>query len=344
MTTHKLTAIEHSPYLQEAYTSPWNYGFTSLTRWFSARYQASDAIGKTKRPHQDKIRFGQHPTLAFSPREIANIRLQDGKLKIEHYGLGLWGANGPLPLHYSEIAMHRKEMVHDQTLTNFVDIFHHRSISLFYRAWAINQSTAGIDNPNDERFSRYIAWLSGEELDEIDTLSIPRHARLSASATSISQSKSPDALTKTLSHYFGVPFEINEYHFHWIAMEKGDQTRLGIINPDNPYANQLGMGAMLGAHIPDCQHAFLLRVGPLSLNKYLHFLPNGKYFKQIKDWVRTFVGFEYTWFMQLTIDPDQVQPMQLGGQQRLGWDAWMGHAPVNHNVVTGMTLEPETYP
>lgn len=340
--SHVLPAITNS-YLQDAVESPWHYGFISLLRWFEARYQIQHPIGQTLRPIQDAFRLGQHPSMSFSPREIASVQVQNGRIKIELLGLGLWGANGPLPLHFSEIAMHRKEMVHDHTLTNFVDIFHHRSFSLFYRAWAINQSTAGLDRRGDERFSRYIAWLTGNEYSELKEFSLSEHARLSASANSIAQSKHPSAITQTLTHFFKAPFAIEEYYFQWMRVDPIDMTRLGQSNSLQEGSNRLGVGAMLGGYVPDCQHSFLLNIGPLKLPQYRQFLPHGSSFKPLIEWIRHFVGLEYSWHMRLGVDAKQVQPIRLGGYQQLGWDTWLGHAPVENDVIWGATISPDHY-
>ena len=338
-----LSSAINADYVQMAVERPWDYGFMSLVRWFDARYQTQYRIGQTLRPSQDAIRLGQHPSVSFSPRELACVQIQNGRIKIEHLGLGLWGANGPLPLHFSEIAMHRKEMVHDHTLTNFVDIFHHRSFSLFYRAWLINQSTAGLDRKDDERFSRYIAWLTGNEYSELVYQALPAHAKLSASVHSVAQSKSTAAITQTLSQYFKTTFVIEEYYFQWMRIDQRDATRLGQNIASHEDSNRLGIGAMLGAHIPDCQHNFLLVVGPLSLAQYKQFLPRGSSFVRLVEWVRHFVGFEYSWHMRLTIDAKQVQPMRLGPYQKLGRDTWIGQAKVSNGAVVGATVEPEQY-
>ena len=44
----------------------------------------------------------------------------------------------------------------DPTPERFFDIFHHRLLTLFYRAWAQGQPTAQHDRPHDDR---YAAWL-----------------------------------------------------------------------------------------------------------------------------------------------------------------------------------------
>ena len=75
--------------------------------------------------------------------------------------LGLFGPNGPMPVHITEYARERQLNAHDPTLVGFLDLFHHRILSLFYRAWAVNQKAADLDRPKDARFPdlyRHILW------------------------------------------------------------------------------------------------------------------------------------------------------------------------------------------
>ena len=74
---------------------------------------------------------------------------------------GLFGPNGPLPLHLSEYAKDRERLYHDSTFRAFADIFHHRMMSLFYRAWADAQPTVAMDRPDEDRFARYAGAVFG---------------------------------------------------------------------------------------------------------------------------------------------------------------------------------------
>ena len=60
---------------------------------------------------------------------------------------GLLGPNGPLPLHLTEYARERLRHAGDPTLSRFLDIFHHRFLALFYRAWAQAQPHVNRDRP-----------------------------------------------------------------------------------------------------------------------------------------------------------------------------------------------------
>ncbi|GHT95792.1 hypothetical protein AGMMS49545_19340 [Betaproteobacteria bacterium] len=329
---------ENRTYLSKAAESPWRFSFAALMRYLSARYPDIPEVGHALLPRQEFFRLGQRPSLVFAPREISDIDLHPETPRIRLFSLGMMGPNGPLPIHFTEIAKDRQENRKDQTLIDFLDIFHHRYLTLFYRAWAQSQSAAGLDRPREEHFSRYIAWLGGDELEETRNSPLPSHARLAASSHLIREARNPDGIAATLSHYLGVQVEVQEFVHHWIAIAAEERNQLG--KPS--LSSILGTGMIIGEMVPDQQHSFCLLIGPLDLSEYLWFLPNGKDLRVLIEWVRAFIGFEYEWTIQLNIRTESAPVTQLGATQRLGWTTWLGKER-KKNVVTGMVFEPEYY-
>lgn len=317
---------------------PWNSGFLSLMRAIAGRDRGRPAPGAAQLPSQELYRIGQHPVMAFPPREVASLDTRDGRLDVRLFGLGIWGPQGPLPLHVTELAYHRAVALQDHTLSDFADLFHHRALSLFYRAWAASQSTASLDRPDEERFSFYVASLMGTDEAEARRSCLPSHARHAASAHLVRESRNPAGMAATLSHYFGVPIAVEEYVPHWIRIEESEYCRLG--SPG--VSSFMGEAAMLGEQIADRQHKFRLVIGPLELERYLRLTPHGPDLPTLVEWVRAFVGYEYDWEIQLLVKPDDVPTPRADASQRLGYSLWLGQCDPGQPVV-GMTFEPETY-
>jgi len=76
------------------------------------------------------------------------------------YFSGLFGPNGPLPLHLTQLALDRQRQG-DFTLTNFANIFHHRFLCFFYRAWSCTRVAPDLDRPGHQRFATFIASFFG---------------------------------------------------------------------------------------------------------------------------------------------------------------------------------------
>ena len=317
---------------------PWKSSFLCLLRALSARDPNGPLPGMAQLPSQEPYRIGQLATMAFAPREIASLSLRDGCLDVRLFGLGLWGPQGPLPLHMTEVAYHRAEALQDHTLMNFVDLFHHRALSQFYRAWAASQAAASLDRPDDEGFSFYIASLMGTDDAEARRSCLPPHARYAASAHLVREARNPSGLAATLSHYFGVPIVVEEFVQHWIRVDEAEHSRLG----QRGVGSIIGEGAMLGELVPDRQHRFRLVVGPLDLHQYVRLTPQGEDMPTLVEWVRAFVGYEFGWEVQLLVKPEEAPPARADGAMRLGHTTWLGQSPMGKPAI-GMTFDAEEY-
>jgi type VI secretion system protein ImpH len=256
------------------------------------------------------------------------------------------GPNGSLPLHVSELVRERVQTKRDHTLAHFLDLFHHRAFSHIYRAWAQAQSAAGLDRPQAETFTRYVARLAGDEPDELQSSQrhpLSPHARWATAAHRIRAARNPEGLVYTLQHFFGVPVQLHEYQLHWMPLEPQDQSHVG-----RPRASSLlGQGAIAGQSVPDRQSKFRLVIGPLSLNAYLRLTPagtpQGSDLAALIEMVRAFIGFEYVWEVQLRVQRPEVQTAQLGGTQQLGWSTWLEHNAQHTQAIEGLVMEPEAY-
>ncbi|MDY7544843.1 type VI secretion system baseplate subunit TssG [Glaciimonas sp. CA11.2] len=318
--------------------TPWKSGFLSLLRAVAARDPMAPLPGTAHLPDEELYRLGQQPTMIFAPREIASIQVRHGRLGIRLYGLGIWGAQGPLPLHLTELAYTRIVGHHDDTLMRFADLFHHRALSQFYRAWASSQATASLDRRGEETFSLYVGSLGGIDPKEAEDSCLPVHARLASVAHLVREARNPDGISATLSYYFGVPVLIQEFIPHWIDIPTSDYSRLG--HPGTP--SVLGEGALLGTTIADSQHKFRLVLGPLELDQYLRFTPQGNDLQALIEWVRAFIGYEYAWDVKLLIKKNQAPSACADTVHKLGYSTWLGKSQ-DHQPITGMVFEPEQY-
>ena len=341
--------------------APWRFGFFTLLRRLSALWDHVPPVGHSSRPRQEPLRLGQSASLAFAPREIAEAVLPEENAPVRMpgqprtrggnnpqqamvrvYGLGMLGPNGALPLHYTELVRERAENHQDPTLADFLDLFHHRYLTHMYRAWAQAQAAAGLDRRDDEHFSRYVARLSGNEASEIRGGPLPDHARLSASTYLSADARHPDGLAATLAHYFDVPVQLQEFVMHWIEIEAADRTRLGVAQA----SSILDHGAISGEVVPDRQSKFRLVLGPLSLDQYLRFTPQGADLPALVEWVRAFVGLEFAWELELRVRRDNAPPARLEDKQKLGWSTWLGTAAAAESTIdftVGLQFEPERY-
>src|SRR5438552_18920533 len=81
--------------------TPFAFDFFRAVRLLEARHPSSSRVGTSHDPRQDPIRFGQSPSLAFAPSALEAFRRRErgraGKMLVRCFGL--FGPNGPLPIH-----------------------------------------------------------------------------------------------------------------------------------------------------------------------------------------------------------------------------------------------------
>jgi type VI secretion system protein ImpH len=319
---------------------PLNLGFlenpTGLSFFQAVRRvecEASDKprLGAAARASDDPIQFCQEPSLGFAPATLNRFERQKktGKPRLMVNFMGLLGPQGPMPLHITDY-VHDRELNHDDhTLARFFDIFNHRMISLFYRSWACNRQTISYDRPHDDCFSTYIGSLIGIGDDSLRNRdALPDMAKLHYSGHLACQTRHAEGLRTILEEYFGIKTTIREFVGQWIMLPDVYKCRLGE-SPDNA---TVGVNAVIGSKVWDCQSKFRIVMGPANLKDYQRMLPGSNGFAQLKAWVHNYVGDELNWDLQLILKADEVPVIRLGETGCLGWTAWLNSRSFEEDV------------
>ncbi|MEM1436262.1 MAG: type VI secretion system baseplate subunit TssG [Pseudomonadota bacterium] len=304
--------------------APGQSGFYATLRFLEAVYADRARVGEGARPSDEPVRLGQAPHLAFVAGAIDSFTVGDGSAaphRLASYFFGLFGPNGPLPLHLTEYAYDREQQFDDRTFRAFADMFHHRLYAMFYRAWANAQPTARMDRPDGRTFDRYVGALFGLgdrslfDRDHIDDDAKRFWAgRLSAPA------KSAEGLRALLKHYFAVPVRIEQFVGEWLDLRESDWLRLG----GRRRGAVLGLDAIVGSQVWTTQHRIRIHCGPLDFSQFTAFLPEGASLAQLKDLVRLYLGDELAWDCQLALKAPEVPSVRLGQFGQLGWSSWLG--------------------
>ena len=320
------TAAPDIPLAEEARKEPWRFDWFGMMRWLEARNPSFPRFGTAIRPAHEVVRISQKPSLSFASATLSAFgRTAHGYTYIEQMAFGLYGPNGPMPTYFTEFVRESCEYNADPALQGFLDIFHHRFALLFYRAWAGVQAAASLDRGDQQDyFSRYTGSLIGYgELFFNKCDSVPDHARRYMAGHLARLTRNPEGLVAILRTFFVCPFHIQEWMPRWLKLREKDCTRLG----DEVRASRLGRGAICGTTVLDRQHGFRIHIGSLSFDKYRAFLPGQAHFRQLRDWVRSYVGVEFSWDAQLVLRHDEIPSLRLGAATgMLGWTTWLGRS------------------
>ncbi|HEY0790673.1 MAG TPA: type VI secretion system baseplate subunit TssG [Chthoniobacterales bacterium] len=314
--------------LEEA---PYKFDFFRAVRALEAQHADLPRVGFSERLEEDFVRFGQQPSLSFPTSTLESVATAPGHAAVQVFVnfLGLCGPNGPLPQHLTDYARDRQRNGHDPTLVRFLDIFHHRMLSFFYRAWAVNQKNVDFDRPEEARYATYFGSLFGigsPALRERDA--IPDVAKLFFTGRLSALGGNAEGLEAILNDFFGIPTRVSQFVGHWVPIPEANRCRLGI----SPATGSLGVNLVAGERKFEGQVKFRLRLGPMRLTDLKRLLPTGNSFQRLKAWVLSYVNQEFFWDVQCILRADEVPGLQLGGSAQLGWTTWLKGQPFRHNT------------
>ncbi|WP_404365721.1 type VI secretion system baseplate subunit TssG [Marinobacter sp.] len=199
-------------------------------------------VGHDGWPAQELVKFRTSQHLGFASQDIVENRTgrkPEGTLTAELSVdfLGLTGARGALPVSYTEQVLTQLK-AKDPALRDFLDLFNHRLLSLFYRSWEKTQPAVAQERGEEDPFTRILRALTGSEAD----WEIYYGAALSRGARSAS------TLASVLADLTGMRVEVRSFQGGWESLAESDQSRLpSRQRPKGQYA-RLGE-AMLGSRV-----------------------------------------------------------------------------------------------
>ena len=313
-------------------------------------------VGRDAKPAQEVVRFRSHTSLSFPASQIYDITRPgdaDGPAEMTVAFMGLTGPAGVLPRHYTELLLERMRRK-DHALREFLDLFNHRFISLFYRAWEKYRAAIGYEQTAS----------SGEDADPLSLclfdlmgmgtkglrgrLAVEDESHLFYAGLMTQHPRSASALEGLLTAYFEVPVRTIQFAGQWLPLSEEDRSRLGAGEANCA----LGVNAVLGTRVWDQQSKFALRVGPLAYGDYCRLLPSGTAFRPLVQLTRFFVGQEFDFDIQLVLRAAEVPRCRLGetgpNAPRLGWSTWLKSRTVlrdvDNAVLTGGLTKFGTFP
>jgi type VI secretion system protein ImpH len=272
--------------------------------------------------------------------------------------MGLTGPSGVLPRHYTEMLMRARDARGPERYVarDWFDLFNHRLISLFYRAWTkyrfwLTYERGEYQLPEPDLFTESLYCLIGlggrahrkrlrvavqpmqdaqpeRVLSRVDDLALLYYAGLLAHRPRCALS-----LQRLLGDYFQIPLRVLEFQGQWIRLDRESQSQLGV--PDGN--NDLGMNAVVGERVWDIRSKICIRLGPLSFRQFSSFLPDQspvperKEFFKLMHLVRLYVGPAIMVDVQLVLKASEIPECHMvpsgNPGPRLGWNCWVTSMP-----------------
>jgi type VI secretion system protein ImpH len=336
----------------------YEFDFFQAVRVLERVFPARKPVGLDFAPADEIVRFRPHLSLAFPPAQIVALDppTEDRPVHLATVTFfGLYGVNGALPTHYTQMMM---DLVRDlprssperRALRDWLDLFNHRLISLFYRAWEkyrfhIAFERGEAKRPDPDAFTLGVRSLmglgsagTGDRLAvsaELGTAAaelewaVPGAGRRTAhhapratlariddlavlyyAGFFAQRPRNAANLRAMLADYFRLPVEVGQFRGGWLAIPADRQSQLGTLGT-------LGVDAVAGDRVWDVTARFRVRLGPLDYPTFEDLLPDRspvrerKTFFLVAQLARLFVGPELDFDVQLVLDRREVPEAHL---------------------------------
>lgn len=309
--------MTHLKHLTE---EPEKHHIFHVFRILEASFPDAPRIGEARRPREDKVRYGQEAELSFPPSTVVDFKPPQGEKpgRLTNRFFGLFGPQGPLPLHLTEHARARLRHHRDPTFVEFGNMLTHRLMTLLYRAWRTGQPAPSFDRGDNDGFERKIAALGGYHgtgLRGQDDL--PDLAKRHFTGLLSQGPRNAEGLVSILSAFFSAPVHIQQFVGCWLDLESDDRWQMG-----QPAI--LGRTASIGERVWTRGTKFRLQIGPLGYDEYQRLLPGGSSLGRLRSIVRNYVGDALDWDVNLVLRREDVPKAVLGQTVSLGQTGWIG--------------------
>ena len=296
-----------------------------------ARLEGTTPPGRFGPAATESVHFGTHYDSGFPAGDIRSIVWSEPERTGEQPPppemrvsfMGLTGPSGVLPLAYTD---HIRSLCDsgDHSTADFLDIFNHRIISLFYQAWEKNRFFVRFEREGRDPLSDRLMSLNGLGTPGLqDRQAIPDRAILAFFGMLALGPRSALALEQIISYWFRTKVRITQFHGAWFKLRTDDCCQF---TDREAESQQLGTGLVLGDAIFDRGSQVQIMVGPLSIRRYHDFLPGGFEYERLRAVLDYFSNGSFEFEIRLILKREQVPEFQMGTMTaplRLGWTTWM---------------------
>lgn len=314
-----------SPVDEWLFAEGYRFDFFQAVNLLEMAHSLKVSVGEGTEPEKEAVRFKSAVGLDFPASDIVEVNPPEAEgspADMVVNFMGLAGNLGPLYHPTTELILERISQK-DTAFKDFLDIFNHRLVSLFYRIRKLHRIGLEFRSPGQDRFSDYLYAVLGLGTPGLQARMQVRDRALLYYAGLIGQQpRSMIGLEFILSDYFQVKVKGDQFRGRWYNLEQSQLTNIGA----NGQNQRLGSDAVVvGRRVWNQEATFELLLGPLNFDEFLNFLPIGWGFGPLCDLTRFYVGDEYDFSFRLVLKAVDIPASRLSAEDgpRLGWTSWL---------------------
>ena len=316
------------PLSQRLLKEPHRFSFYRIVYLLQHLHPTAAPVGTQGPPEREVVRFRADLSMGFSASDVTTLSVKDNdseelpRFELTTTFMGLYGPASPLPTHLTEELIHADEK--GDVRRAFMDLFHHRMISLLYRVWEKYRHGIRFKPGGTDPVSKLLLLLAGlGEVPKDVTPVIPPVRLLAYAGLWTQRTRPASALRGILADYFpGIEVEIEQFAGRWLDIPESEQNRLA------SRRSRLGEDVNLGDRIFDRGASFRVRLDRLGIADYLAFLPPGTKTAELEEIVDRFNSDGLDYEVKLWLRREEIPSLRLGAPEaRLGWATWIGQPP-----------------
>ena len=278
-------------------------------------------VGRFGDPADEVVRFGVNADTAVPGERDPGSRASDdgrpardvGELLRPHRAAGRVAAR----LHAAR--RERLAAARSPRSRDFLDLFNHRSISLFYRAWDEVPFAVATERDQQRPAARSTCsiWSGSAQpracRSRLQYQLTRRSALLRGAARGLSRGR-PAALEQLLEDYFDVPVEVEQFVGGWYPLVDEHSVRA---RRRGHASEQLGGGAVAGDEVWDQQAPGpATHRPPHARDSTTSFLPGGECVRAAARADAVLLRRQFDFEVQLVLTRDEAPPCVLGADGR----------------------------
>ena len=297
------TAVEH-------------YQLFQLLRLLEAQHPDAPELGGAGPARDEKIRLRPSTELGFPYTETVGQKTErhpDGTLRtvVTANITGLYGVGSPLPRSYAhQILLDQDDRPQQR---DFLDLIHHRVLSLWYRAFRRQRYEQSFDDEGRDPLSRALLdFLGIPESATAEELGCEPLRLLRYLGLLLARTRTAAGLTEILSQELELPLRVESAPLRLITLPKEQWPRL---TQDPRERAALGRDLVIGSRHLDRMTSLRLHIGPVSYKTLLELWPGAPLHRRLGALARFYLRQPLELTLHVQVPRSEVARLRLGGPQ-----------------------------
>lgn len=301
-----------------------HFSFFQAVRLLHSLYPEAPRVGEQGPPKEEVLRFTSHLALEFPPGDVNRIETTEttngtaARYRMSTAFLGLYGVSSPLPSSYTEDLLNQEP---DCLERGFYDLFQHRLLSLFFRAWERYRYTIRFLPSGTDYFSERLGRLTHVHAEQVPESHSIHHLRLLTLSGLLAQE--PRSAANLIAALRTILPELNiwieQFVARWMDIPGDQQCRLGASHAT------LSSDAHLGDRITDRASTFRVVTEAEDFDLYVRLLPGGDLLARVRELIDLFNTDYLDYQVEVRLsETAHVEPRLGANSALLGWSTWVG--------------------